>query len=54
MMGMGFLRLNETLRKHKWKRSDHEEDVEEFHAREDRLMDGCLWPEPATGRFAVE
>ena len=42
MMGMGFLRLNKILRKHKWKREDREEKVEKFHAREDRLMNGCL------------
>ena len=42
MMGMGFLRLNKILRKHKWKRSDREEELERFHSREDRLMNGCL------------
>ena len=42
MMGMGFLRLNKILRKHKWKRADREEELEKFHAREDRVTNGCL------------
>ena len=42
MMGMGFLKLNKVLRRHKWKRADRKEELEEFHAREDRIINGCL------------
>ena len=39
---MGFLKLNKVLRRHKWQRADREKELEEFHAREDRIMNGCL------------
>ncbi len=46
MMGMGFLRLNKILRRHKWKnanRSEREEEIRKARKREDRLLYGCLF-----------
>jgi len=40
MMGMGFLRLNKMLAKHKWRRKDVEEEDEPQESRESSL---ALW-----------
>lgn len=40
MMGMGFLRLNKMLAKHKWHRREVEEEAEPHEERESSL---ALW-----------
>ena len=40
MMGMGFLRLNKMLAKHKWHRKDVEEEEQPQESRESSL---ALW-----------
>lgn len=42
MMGMGFLKLNKMLARHKWKKKQSEETIEKQRSFEDFLLYGSL------------